>query len=53
MLSALARPADGPLCSLAQTRRLMLTTLAGVQRSFLGATLPLRPIRTRLSRNSG
>jgi len=31
----------------------MLTTLAGVQRRFLGATQPLKPIRARLSRNSG
>jgi hypothetical protein len=29
----------------------MLTTLAGVQRSFLGATLPLGPVRARLGRN--
>jgi 2-polyprenyl-6-methoxyphenol hydroxylase-like FAD-dependent oxidoreductase len=53
VLSALRDLLMGPLCSLPQTRRLMLTTLAGVQRSFLGATLPLAPIRARLSRNSG
>ena len=40
----------GPVCRFAPTRRLMLTTLAGVQRSFLGSTVPLRPIRERLSR---
>lgn len=41
----------GPLCRFPASRRLMLTTLTGVQRSFLGATLPLRPIRARLGRN--
>jgi 2-polyprenyl-6-methoxyphenol hydroxylase-like FAD-dependent oxidoreductase len=41
----------GPLCSFPPSRRLMLTTLAGVQRGFLGATVPLRPIRSRLGRN--
>jgi len=39
----------GPICSFPPTRRIMLTTLAGVQRSFLGTTLPLAPIRARLS----
>lgn len=51
-LSALRDLAMGSLCRLPPTRRLMLTTLAGVQRSFLGATLPLAPIHARLSRNS-
>jgi 2-polyprenyl-6-methoxyphenol hydroxylase-like FAD-dependent oxidoreductase len=53
LLSALRDRLMGPLCSLPPSRRLMLMTLAGVQRSFLGATLPLGPIRARLSRNSG
>jgi 2-polyprenyl-6-methoxyphenol hydroxylase-like FAD-dependent oxidoreductase len=39
----------GPICSFPPTRRVMLTTLAGVQRNLLGATLPLAPIRSRLS----
>ena len=38
----------GPLCRFPPSRRLMLTTLAGVQRGFLGATQPLAPIRARL-----
>ena len=42
----------GPICSFPPTRRVMLTTLAGVQRSLLGTTLPLAPIRTRLSAKS-
>jgi 2-polyprenyl-6-methoxyphenol hydroxylase-like FAD-dependent oxidoreductase len=41
----------GTLCRFPPSRRLMLTTLAGVQRGFLGETLPLGPIRARLSRN--
>jgi 2-polyprenyl-6-methoxyphenol hydroxylase-like FAD-dependent oxidoreductase len=41
----------GALCGFGPSRRLMLTTLAGVQRGFLGATLPLGPIRARLGRN--
>lgn len=52
--SALSWPRDlllGPLCRFPPSRRLMLKTLAGVQRGFLGATLPLRPIRARLGRN--
>jgi 2-polyprenyl-6-methoxyphenol hydroxylase-like FAD-dependent oxidoreductase len=40
----------GPLCRFPPSRRLMLTTLSGVQRGFLGATLPLGPIRARLGR---
>jgi 2-polyprenyl-6-methoxyphenol hydroxylase-like FAD-dependent oxidoreductase len=42
----------GPLCRFPPTQRLMLTTLAGAQRSFLGATLPLGPIRARWARSS-
>ena len=42
----------GPLCSFGPSRRLMLTTLAGVQRGFLGQALPLAPIRARLGRKS-
>jgi len=38
----------GPICSFPPTRRVMLTTLAGVQTSLLGTTLPLAPIRSRL-----
>jgi 2-polyprenyl-6-methoxyphenol hydroxylase-like FAD-dependent oxidoreductase len=41
----------GAVCRFPPSRRLMLTTLAGVQRGFLGETLPLGPIRARLSRN--
>jgi 2-polyprenyl-6-methoxyphenol hydroxylase-like FAD-dependent oxidoreductase len=41
----------GALCRFPPSRRLMLTTLAGVQRGFLGATLPLAPIRARLGGN--
>lgn len=41
----------GGLCGFGPSRRLMLTTLAGVQRGFLGATVPLGPIRARLGRN--
>jgi 2-polyprenyl-6-methoxyphenol hydroxylase-like FAD-dependent oxidoreductase len=37
----------GPLCRFPPTRRLMLTTLAGAQRSFLGTTAKLAPIRAR------
>lgn len=42
----------GQLCRFPPTERLMLTTLAGVQTGFLGRTLPLGPIRARLSRIS-
>jgi 2-polyprenyl-6-methoxyphenol hydroxylase-like FAD-dependent oxidoreductase len=41
----------GALCRFPPSRRLMLTTLAGVQRGFLGETLPLAPIRSRLGGN--
>jgi 2-polyprenyl-6-methoxyphenol hydroxylase-like FAD-dependent oxidoreductase len=41
----------GALCRFGPSRRLMLGTLAGVQRGFLGSTLPLQPIRVRLGRN--
>ncbi len=51
LLSALRDLLMGPLCRFPPSRRLMLTTLAGVQRSFLGATVPLAPIRGRLGRN--
>jgi 2-polyprenyl-6-methoxyphenol hydroxylase-like FAD-dependent oxidoreductase len=50
-LAGLRDLAMGPLCRFPPSRRLMLTTLAGVQRSFLGGTLPLSPIRARLGRN--
>jgi 2-polyprenyl-6-methoxyphenol hydroxylase-like FAD-dependent oxidoreductase len=50
-LSGLRDLAMGPSCRFPPSRRLMLTTLAGVQRSFLGATVPLGPIRARLGRN--
>ena len=50
-LSGLRDLLMGPLCRFPPSRRLMLTTLAGVQRGFLGATLPLGPIRQRLGRN--
>lgn len=55
-LEVLAGPRDllfGPLCRFPPTRRLMLTTLSGVQAGFLGQTLPLGPIRARLSRIPG
>jgi 2-polyprenyl-6-methoxyphenol hydroxylase-like FAD-dependent oxidoreductase len=51
-LAALRDAAMGRLCLLPPSKRLMLATLCGVQRGFLGATLPLRPIRARLGRNS-
>jgi 2-polyprenyl-6-methoxyphenol hydroxylase-like FAD-dependent oxidoreductase len=38
----------GAICRFPPTRRVMLTTLAGVQKDFAGGTLPLAPIRTRL-----
>jgi 2-polyprenyl-6-methoxyphenol hydroxylase-like FAD-dependent oxidoreductase len=41
----------GPVCRFPPSRRLMLGTLSGVARGFLGATLPLGPIRARMSRN--
>jgi 2-polyprenyl-6-methoxyphenol hydroxylase-like FAD-dependent oxidoreductase len=40
----------GPLCRFSPTRRLMLQTLAGVQRGFLGSTVRLAPLHARLSR---
>jgi 2-polyprenyl-6-methoxyphenol hydroxylase-like FAD-dependent oxidoreductase len=40
----------GWVCGFPPTRRMMLTTLSGVQNSFLGTTLPLRPICARMSR---
>jgi 2-polyprenyl-6-methoxyphenol hydroxylase-like FAD-dependent oxidoreductase len=40
----------GPLCRFPPSRRLMLQTLAGVQKGFLGSTLPLAPLHMRLSR---
>lgn len=52
----LSAPRDlllGQLCRFPPTARLMLKTLAGVQTGFLGRTLPLGPIRARLSRKSG
>lgn len=52
----LAAPRDlllGQLCRFPPTARLMLATLAGVQTGFLGQTLPLGPIRARMSRKSG
>jgi 2-polyprenyl-6-methoxyphenol hydroxylase-like FAD-dependent oxidoreductase len=52
-LAGLRDLAMGPLCKFPPSRRLMLKTLAGVQRSFLGATVPLGPIRARLGRNPG
>lgn len=42
----------GPLCRFPPTRRMMLATLAGMQRGFLGGTQPLGPIRARLGRIS-
>lgn len=39
----------GAICRFPPTRRVMLTTLAGVQKNFAGGTLPLAPIRSRLS----
>jgi 2-polyprenyl-6-methoxyphenol hydroxylase-like FAD-dependent oxidoreductase len=52
-LSALRDFALGPLCRFPPTRRMMLNTLAGMQRGFLGGTPPLRPIRARLGRICG
>lgn len=49
---ALGLPRDllmGPLCRFPPTRRLMLATLAGVQRGFVRGTLPLAPIRRALA----
>lgn len=40
----------GPLCRFPPSRRLMLQTLAGVQRGFLGSTVRLAPLHARLSR---
>jgi 2-polyprenyl-6-methoxyphenol hydroxylase-like FAD-dependent oxidoreductase len=40
----------GALCRFPPSRRLMLQTLAGVQRGFLGRTVRLRPMRARLGR---
>jgi 2-polyprenyl-6-methoxyphenol hydroxylase-like FAD-dependent oxidoreductase len=40
----------GPLCRFAPSRRLMLQTLAGIQRSFLGSTVRLAPLHSRLGR---
>jgi len=54
-LELLAAPRDlllGQLCRFPPTARLMLTTLSGVQTGFLGRTLPLGPIRARMSRKS-
>lgn len=42
----------GKSCAFPPTRRLMLTTLAGVQRSLLGATVALAPIRARLAQSA-
>lgn len=50
-LSGLRDRLLGPLCRFPPSRRMMLTTLAGVQRSFLGTTLPLSPVCARLGRN--
>lgn len=49
--SALRDALMGPLCRFGPSRRLMLTTLSGVQCGFLGQALPLGPIRARLGRN--
>ena len=43
----------GPLCRFPPSRRLMLATLGGVARGFLGASVPLAPIRARMSRSLG
>ena len=40
----------GALCRFPPSRRLMLQTLAGVQRGFLGSTVRLGPIQARLGR---
>jgi 2-polyprenyl-6-methoxyphenol hydroxylase-like FAD-dependent oxidoreductase len=40
----------GWVCRFPPTRRAMLTTLSGVQNSFFGTTVPLRPIRERMAR---
>lgn len=40
----------GPLCRFSLTQRLMLQTLAGVQRGFMGTTVRLGPIGARLGR---
>jgi 2-polyprenyl-6-methoxyphenol hydroxylase-like FAD-dependent oxidoreductase len=40
----------GALCRFPPSRRLMLQTLAGVQRGFLGRTVRLGPIQARLGR---
>jgi 2-polyprenyl-6-methoxyphenol hydroxylase-like FAD-dependent oxidoreductase len=50
-LSGLRDRLMGPLCRFPPTRRLMLTTLTGMQRGFLGSVLPLRPGRARLGGN--
>jgi 2-polyprenyl-6-methoxyphenol hydroxylase-like FAD-dependent oxidoreductase len=49
-LSSLRDLFMGSVCRFPPTRRLMLTTLAGVQKSFLGRTVPLEPLRRRLRR---
>jgi 2-polyprenyl-6-methoxyphenol hydroxylase-like FAD-dependent oxidoreductase len=43
----------GALCRFPPSRRLMLQTLAGVQRGFLGRTVRLAPIQARLGRKLG
>jgi 2-polyprenyl-6-methoxyphenol hydroxylase-like FAD-dependent oxidoreductase len=53
LLGALRDLALGPICRFPPTRRLMLTTLAGVQASFFGGTIALTPIRSRLRRAPG
>jgi len=42
----------GPLCRFPPSRRLMLATLSGAARGFLGQSVPLRPIRARLGRST-
>lgn len=54
--SALAPLRDtllGPLCRFPPSRRLMLGTLSGAARGFLGQSLRLAPIRARMRRNRG
>jgi len=50
-LSPLRDTLLGPLCRFPPSRRLMLGTLSGAARGFLGQSVPLRPIRARIGRN--
>lgn len=52
-LSPLRDALFGPLCRFPPSRRLMLGTLSGAARGFLGQSVRLGPIRARIGRNRG